>query len=196
MQYPRHAEALERRKSLLANRTKAELRFASHLKALGIRHQEQSVFHLDPYHYRIVDFYLLKPYRIVVELDGSVHDKPDVKSYDAWKDTKLETLHRKFRIIRFTNEEVFEPDFKSRLLSTIEKYEVTPNHYAYYKKPWKAKKLKRFNRKSISPAEKTHGRFLNLGQSVVQMSRRRDRQYGLNMATGFRLADLKQMGVL
>ena len=51
----------------------------------------------------IVDFYCHK-LKIVIEIDGSIHDTEEVKNNDKLREEFLQTLNLK--IIRFTNDEV------------------------------------------------------------------------------------------
>jgi len=51
----------------------------------------------------IVDFYCHEK-RLVVEVDGNIHDKPEVKEYDANREAELKNLG--LIIARFTNEEI------------------------------------------------------------------------------------------
>ena len=51
----------------------------------------------------IVDFYSAK-LRLVIEVDGSVHDEPDQQDYDELRQAYLESMG--LRVLRFRNEEV------------------------------------------------------------------------------------------
>jgi len=51
----------------------------------------------------IVDFYCHKA-RLVIEVDGKIHDNPENKEYDQNRTTELENLG--LRVIRFKNEDV------------------------------------------------------------------------------------------
>jgi very-short-patch-repair endonuclease len=53
----------------------------------------------------IVDFVCI-PQRLIVEIDGSIHDSPDRQRYDAERQARLEALG--FRVIRFTNGKVLQ----------------------------------------------------------------------------------------
>ena len=53
----------------------------------------------------IVDFYCHK-IRLVIELDGGIHDSIDQKEYDIGRTFELEEFGLK--VIRFRNEEIFE----------------------------------------------------------------------------------------
>ena len=50
----------------------------------------------------IVDFYCAEA-RLVIELDGSVHDTPEARAYDAGRSVELEA--RGLKVLRFRNEE-------------------------------------------------------------------------------------------
>jgi len=68
------------------------------LRNYPVRFRRQSVIH----HY-IADFYCSKA-RLVIEVDGSQHLKPDVKEYDEIRTKTLEQLD--LLVLRFTNDEV------------------------------------------------------------------------------------------
>jgi very-short-patch-repair endonuclease len=188
----REIHSRERRKELLARQTGAEKRLAVILKNLGIRACPQAVFFLDDYHYRIVDFYLPKPYRIIVELDGSVHDSQDAKNYDAWKDQKLKTAHHRFRILRFKNDEVFENGFVAKFLQRIGKYKVTAKRF----KRIRRFKLRRKMRKYLKDKPK-NGKSLNLGWRIVKINQVHRAKYpGFEYQKGYSLSEMKQMGLL
>lgn len=56
----------------------------------------------------VVDFCCL-PARLVVELDGAIHDLEDVREQDAWRTGYLE--ERGFTVVRFSNDDVLScPD--------------------------------------------------------------------------------------
>jgi very-short-patch-repair endonuclease len=67
---------------------------------------------LDGYHFRrqhplknyIADFYCHQK-RLVIELDGSVHDEDERKEYDKSRTEELESFN--IKVIRFRNKEVF-----------------------------------------------------------------------------------------
>ena len=51
----------------------------------------------------IVDFYCPEE-RLIIELDGEIHDDEKIKAYDNKRQKKLEKLN--FRVLRFTNEAI------------------------------------------------------------------------------------------
>ncbi|WP_262920710.1 endonuclease domain-containing protein [Hymenobacter sp. 5516J-16] len=62
----------------------------------------------------IVDFVSLEA-RLIVEVDGEIHNQPDQQDYDAGRSTVLQELG--YRILRFSNDQVLhEPD---QVLATI-----------------------------------------------------------------------------
>ena len=65
---------------------------------LGVTFRRQHV--VGPF---VVDFCCLTA-RLVVELDGAIHDLEDVREQDAWRTEYLE--ERGFTVIRFTNDDV------------------------------------------------------------------------------------------
>ncbi len=44
--------------------------------------------------------------RLIIEVDGSVHNQPDQQAYDAYRQAALEAFG--FRILRFTNSDVLQ----------------------------------------------------------------------------------------
>lgn len=57
----------------------------------------------------IVDFYCHE-LKLVIEIDGSIHEKPEVKQRDAIKEMAIKELG--LMVMRFTNEDVyFHPDW-------------------------------------------------------------------------------------
>ena len=91
----------KRLKKLRDNATKSELIFKEILDSLKIKYIFQKGF-ISGDAYVIVDFYLPKPYKICIEIDGKYHDKQ--KGKDKWKDDYLKG--RGFRVIRIKNEEL------------------------------------------------------------------------------------------
>ncbi len=67
----------------------------------------------------IVDFCAVSA-RIVVELDGAVHDKPEARAYDAIRDAYLQ--QKGFTVLRFKNGEVLEslPSVLERIRKSVD----------------------------------------------------------------------------
>lgn len=51
----------------------------------------------------IADFYH-HPSKLIIEIDGSIHDRKDVKDYDEFREHLLK--QRDYRVVRFTNDMV------------------------------------------------------------------------------------------
>lgn len=68
---------------------------------------------LGPY---ILDFYCAEA-RLVIELDGTVHESDEAKGYDAARDQWLEAYG--YRIVRFHNEDVFH-DLEAALIRIVQ----------------------------------------------------------------------------
>jgi cyclase len=87
--------------SLRNNMTQAEMVLWGHLKGsqLGVKFRRQH-----PLGIYIADFYCHQ-HKLVIELDGSIHEQPDIKLYDIERSEILELDG--IRIIRFKNEQVF-----------------------------------------------------------------------------------------
>jgi len=95
---------IDRRKELRKNLTPAEAYLWTHLKAKkldGRRFQKQHS--IDNY---IVDFYCASE-KLIVELDGEVHNNPTAEENDKQRDCYLEQLG--YTVLRFENKMVFDP---------------------------------------------------------------------------------------
>ena len=92
-----HRRAKELRKTLTTAETKLwELLKNKHLTSLKFRRQHP----IGPY---IADFYC-HSLKLIIELDGGVHDTFDQKEYDKGREFELRNLG--LRIIRFQNNEI------------------------------------------------------------------------------------------
>jgi len=96
-----------RRSELLARRTAAEIAFADRLRSAGVRFIEQKGFFAGDY-YCICDFYIPRPARTVVEIDGGYHSDPKQAARDRRKDAYLRS--RGFKVVRVRNEQVSDFD--------------------------------------------------------------------------------------
>lgn len=84
--------------------TTAELKFKDKLDKCGIRYIFQKGF-IAGNGYYIVDFYLPKPYKLCIEIDGGYHDTIGQKYKDGYKNRYL-IEERGFRVLRIKNEDV------------------------------------------------------------------------------------------
>jgi len=84
------------------------------LKGLKFRRQH-------PIHFYIADFYCHEK-RLVIEIDGGIHEKSNIKEHDENRTAELERLG--ITVIRFSNEEVINTKELGlrRLIELIEKY--------------------------------------------------------------------------
>ena len=75
-----------------------------YLEAEGYKFQEEKVFITgeNREYFYIADFYLPKPYYMVIEVDGEYHNEPKQKLIDSYKN-EYYTITRRFRFIRVTN---------------------------------------------------------------------------------------------
>jgi len=76
------------------------------LKKIGVKFIFQKSFIKGNY-YCIVDFYLPKPYKLCIEIDGEYHNSEEQKQKDIRKDNYL-VNERNFCVLRITNKEVEE----------------------------------------------------------------------------------------
>ena len=92
-------------RDLRQRQTPAEVALWARLRRqqLGVVFRRQHI--VGPF---VVDFCCLLA-KLIVELDGSIHDLADVREQDAWRTEYLEA--RGFTVVRFTNGQVLsQPD--------------------------------------------------------------------------------------
>jgi very-short-patch-repair endonuclease len=106
----------ERRKELRHHPTNAEDKLWKHLEkknlnGLIFRRQHG----IGPY---VADFYHALS-RTVIEIDGGIHLKPEVREHDQWREAFLK--EHGYNVLRFTNEEVCHDTggVLSRILSVV-----------------------------------------------------------------------------
>jgi len=91
----------EKAKNLRNNMTFAEVKLWEFLKekqVLGFRFRAQH-----PIDIFIADFYC-HPLKLVIEVDGGIHNNQEQKEYDIGREAELKNLE--IKIIRFSNEQV------------------------------------------------------------------------------------------
>jgi very-short-patch-repair endonuclease len=86
------------------NPTPAEAKLWDYLGKLPFRVRRQC-----PLRGFILEFYVHK-FKLVIEVDGEIHDSPEAQIYDAERTKVLEGIG--LRVVRFTNDEVLE-DFEN-----------------------------------------------------------------------------------
>lgn len=93
-------------KDLRRNMTDAEMLLSNYLKPgiKGLRIRRQH-----PIGIYIADFYCHK-IKLIIEIDGSIHNKPEVKEYDLKRESDLTNWG--YKVIRFTNDRVFKETYK------------------------------------------------------------------------------------
>ncbi|MFA6270122.1 MAG: DUF559 domain-containing protein [Candidatus Paceibacterota bacterium] len=93
-------ELKDRRKELRKNSTETEQKIWFELRGnkLGVKFKRQHS--IGGY---IVDFYCQK-YRLIIELDGEIHNTKEAQEYDAVRDKYFKELD--YKILRFQNREV------------------------------------------------------------------------------------------
>lgn len=92
----------ENAKALRKNMTEAEKVLWGYLKGGidGLKFRRQH-----PIGFYIADFYC-HAVKLVIELDGKIHNKPEVKTLDEQRENELRKWG--YQVIRFTNEELFQ----------------------------------------------------------------------------------------
>ncbi len=103
MYYGATSETIGKAKALRKNMTKAEELLWKRLnkkQILGLRFRRQH-----PINIFIADFYCHVA-RIVIELDGKIHEIPENKIYDYAREAELREFG--LEILRFKNEEIYE----------------------------------------------------------------------------------------
>lgn len=96
-----------------AQNTPAVRKVEAQLLEAGIRFIREKVFYAGHHHGYLVDFYLPKPMKVCIEVDGSYHIGREY--YDSQKDAYL-TDQRGFKVIRVTNDQVLEDGFNIQTL--------------------------------------------------------------------------------
>lgn len=94
--YKRLAEYKRKAKQTLAEKAMEDI-----LKELGLKYISQKGF-MTKNSFIIADFYLPKPHKLVIEVDGGYHEHQ--KNYDRWKDRYYKS--RGFKVLRIKNESV------------------------------------------------------------------------------------------
>uniref|UniRef100_UPI004049A2F3 endonuclease domain-containing protein n=1 Tax=Gelidibacter sp. TaxID=2018083 RepID=UPI004049A2F3 len=103
----------ERRKQLRKKLTPAEAFLWSQLKSRQLQNRRFIKQHsIENY---IVDFYCASE-KLIIELDGEVHNNPEAQEYDNIRTSYLESLG--YKVIRFENKMVF--DFLPSVLKEIQ----------------------------------------------------------------------------
>jgi very-short-patch-repair endonuclease len=105
---------------LLARELRSELTKAQEIMWSHMRKQklDGAIFRRQhPIDIFIVDFYCHK-FKLVIEVDGGVHESPEIRERDVNRTYELENFGLK--VIRFTNEEVIYETEK--MLKTIKQY--------------------------------------------------------------------------
>ena len=100
-------------KTLRGNATLAEKRMQGILDELDLRYMFQKGFFASGFHC-IVDFYIPKPYKLCIEINGSAHDDSSARYRDAAKERYL-VNKRGFNFLSVTNEEVFSGEAEHKL---------------------------------------------------------------------------------
>ena len=103
----------ERRNELLNKQTESEKVFQKKLEHLKIPFIAQKGF-IAGDNFCIVDFYLPKPFKLCIEIDGAYHNTERQQWRDANKNFYLEK-QRKFRVLRLSNEEAINVTEKELL---------------------------------------------------------------------------------
>ena len=101
------SEYVDYRKELVKKQTKSEKKFKALLKSLKVEYKFQQVFRGEG-QMRIVDFFL-PDYNYVIEVDGGYHTTELQKQKDKDRTAFLKYMGVK-KVIRFTNEEVYNTD--------------------------------------------------------------------------------------
>jgi very-short-patch-repair endonuclease len=86
-------------------------------RALGVNIRRQAPFYFGAFRY-VADFYCPAA-KLIIEIDGGVHDEEEVKEYDKFREDIF--LNEGYRILRFSNEEVMR-DLKGVLMAIKNKF--------------------------------------------------------------------------
>lgn len=176
---------------LRLNMTEAEKVFEGVCKKLGIRCFAQVPFDLGQGRYRIVDFYLPRPYGLCVELDGSAHLHPEILKKDQIKDLRLKRMSKRFRVVRIPNQTVLWRGFESWLANLIEKERGIRVQKVRTAQHWARKR-----ERAIARSRARKGPAASLSALSWKRDKRKQTPHGLHLVSGFKLADLQAMGQL
>ena len=107
---------IEIRRKLRKSNTPAEDEFWKHIRngrLFGLKFKRQHS--IGNY---VVDFYCAS-HRLIIELDGGIHNLKEQKEKDIERDENL--IEMEFTVLRFKNEEIFESlsQVKEKILNTI-----------------------------------------------------------------------------
>ena len=91
-------------KILRRNMTGAEKRLWEELRnnKLGVKFRRQTPFIFDEYRY-VADFCCYK-LKLIIEIDGGIHDLDEIKEYDEFREEVF--INKDYKVIRFKNDEV------------------------------------------------------------------------------------------
>ncbi len=103
-----------RKAELIEKATPSELIIKQKLEELSIRYFFQKAFIAGDF-YCIADFYIPKPYKVVIEVDGGYHQTEEQKRLDWAKDKYLRG--RKIKVVRINNEDVITADLQVLILT-------------------------------------------------------------------------------
>ncbi len=107
-----HEVARKYRDKLIKNTTKYEKIFKYIIDTMSVVYNFQHIVFVNARKFYIVDFHLPK-YKLIIEIDGVHHYSKDGRTKDKERTVHLKKLG--YKVIRFKNEEMFDPD-------TVEKY--------------------------------------------------------------------------
>lgn len=103
----------QRVKQLRNNCTPEEALVRKYLLGKGIKHVFQKGF-IKGNCFCIVDFYLPKPYKLCIEIDGPYHRTPEQRKKDSYKDYYLMKT-RGFRVLRIVNGDVHNGSYTKKI---------------------------------------------------------------------------------
>lgn len=111
-----------RRQTLIDNQTKAETFAKILLKEMGVKFVFQQDFICKNKKLYYIDFYL-PLIKVGIEIDGGYHMEDTQVASDKERQSNIEK--NGVDMYRFTNEEVFQPEyFRSRIKDILTKYEI------------------------------------------------------------------------
>mgnify|MGYP001614637633 CR=1 FL=1 len=118
------AKSIEYARNGRRNPTEKEEVIRRILLKSGLPFLQQKVVHFNDRFY-IIDFYIKKPYKVCLEIDGWQHLGNRI-DYDVNRTSRLER-DKRLKVIRFRNDEVKEtPEFESMLILIIK------SHYKHW----------------------------------------------------------------
>jgi very-short-patch-repair endonuclease len=98
---------LQYKRKLRENKTPSERHIEDLLNELGYHYQDQKLLIKGDF-FCLADFYLPKPLKLIIEIDGGYHTNPKQQWRDHFKNEYYKS--RKFKVLRITDKQALAGD--------------------------------------------------------------------------------------